>query len=155
METAQYVTVSPGVGKTRLAIALAIKTCYSGISIYFTSMAALIEKLKRGAAGALTVPGYVRVALVVVDKVGYMPASRQEAYLIFQFISWRYERASLVITSNKSFMEREELLWDWVIAAAILDRLLHHGITVTIRGDSYRLKEKINAGLLKGADATA
>lgn len=131
----------PGVGKTHLAIALAIKACYSGISIYFTSMAALIEKLKRDAGAALKVPGYARVALVVVDEVGYMPVSRQEAHLFFQFISWRYERASLVITSNKSFTEWEEMFGDPVIASAMLDRLLHHCRVINIKGNSYRMKE--------------
>ncbi|HWQ69579.1 MAG TPA: IS21-like element helper ATPase IstB [Patescibacteria group bacterium] len=131
----------PGVGKTHLAIALAIKACYSGISIYFTTMAGLIEKLKRDATGALKVPGYARVALVVVDEVGYMPVSRQEAHLFFQFISWRYERASTVITSNKSFTEWEELFGDSVIASAMLDRLLHHCRVINIKGNSYRMKD--------------
>jgi len=131
----------PGVGKTHLAIALAIKACYSGISIYFTTMAGLIEKLKRDAAGTLKVPGYARIALVVVDEVGSMPIGRQEAHLLFQFISWRYERASTVITSNKSFTEWEELFGDSVIASAMLDRLLHHCRAINIKGNSYRMKD--------------
>lgn len=131
----------PGVGKTHLAIALAIKACYSGISIYFTTMAGLIEKLKRDAATPLKVPGFARVALVVVDEVGYTPISRQEAHLFFQFISWRYERASTVITSNKSFTEWEELFGDAVIASAMLDRLLHHCRVINIKGNSYRMKD--------------
>jgi DNA replication protein DnaC len=131
----------PGVGKTHLAIALAMKACVSGLSIYFTTMAALIEKLKRDAASSLKVPGAARVALVVVDEVGYMPISRQEAHLFFQFISWRYERASTVITSNKSFTEWEELFGDAVIASAMLDRLLHHCRVINIKGNSYRMKD--------------
>ncbi len=83
---------------------------------------------------------YARSALVVVDEVGYMPISRQEAHLFFQFISRRYERASNVITSNKSFTEWEEMFGDPVIASAMLDRLLHHCRVINIKGNSYRMK---------------
>ncbi len=130
----------PGVGKTHLATALAIKACYSGISIYFTTMAELIGKLKQNAESSSRGRSYDRNALVVVDEVGYMPISRQEAHLFFQFICRRYERASTVITSNKSFSEWEELFGDPVIATAILDRLLHHCRVIDIKGNSYRMK---------------
>jgi DNA replication protein DnaC len=130
----------PGVGKTHLATALAIKACYSGISIYFTTMADLIGKLTQDAERSSRGRGYARSALVVVDEVGYMPISRQEAHLFFQFISRRYERASTVITSNKSFSEWEDLFGDPVIASAALDRLLHHCRVINIKGNSYRMK---------------
>lgn len=130
----------PGVGKTHLATALAIKACYSGISIYFTTMAELIGKLKQNAESSSRGRSYDRNALVVVDEVGYMPISRQEAHLFFQFVCRRYERASTVITSNKSFSEWEELFGDPVIATAILDRLLHHCRVINIKGNSYRMK---------------
>ena len=130
----------PGVGKTHLATALAIKACYSGISIYFTTMAELIGKLEQNAESSSRGRSYDRNALVVVDEVGYMPISRQEAHLFFQFICRRYERASTVITSNKSFSEWEELFGDPVIATAILDRLLHHCRVINIKGNSYRMK---------------
>jgi DNA replication protein DnaC len=130
----------PGVGKTHLATALAIKACHAGISIYFTTMADLIGKLKEDAESASRGRGYARSALVVVDEVGYMPISRQEAHLFFQFISRRYERASTVITSNKSFTEWEEMFGDPVIASAMLDRLLHHCRVINIKGNSYRMK---------------
>ena len=130
----------PGVGKTHLATALAIKACYSGISIYFTTMADLIGKLKQNAESSSRGRSYDRNALVVVDEVGYMPISRQEAHLFFQFVCRRYERASTVITSNKSFSEWEELFGDPVIASAILDRLLHHCRVINIKGNSYRMK---------------
>jgi len=86
--------------------------------------------------------------LVVVDEVGYMPVNRQEAHLFFQFVSNRYERASTIVTSNKSFSEWEELFGDPVIATAILDRLLHHCRVINIKGQSYRMKcckEQLNA----------
>jgi DNA replication protein DnaC len=130
----------PGVGKTHLATALAIKACYSGISIYFTTMADLIGKLKKDAESSPNGRGYIRSALVVVDEVGYVPISRQEAHLFFQFISRRYERASTLITSNKSFSEWEEMFGDPVIASAMLDRLLHHCRVINIKGNSYRMK---------------
>jgi DNA replication protein DnaC len=130
----------PGVGKTHLATALAIKACHAGISIYFTTMADLISKLKEDAESSSRGRSYARSALVVVDEVGYMPISRQEAHLFFQFISRRYERASTVITSNKSFTEWEEMFGDPVIASAMLDRLLHHCKVINIKGNSYRMK---------------
>jgi DNA replication protein DnaC len=139
----------PGVGKTHLATALAIKACYSGISIYFTTMAELIGRLKQNADSSSRGRGYDRSALVVVDEVGYMPISRQEAHLFFQFICRRYERASTVVTSNKSFSEWEEMFGDPVIASAILDRLLHHCRVINIKGNSYRMKgyKETNSGV--------
>lgn len=134
----------PGVGKTHLATALAIKACYSGISISLTTMADLIGKLTQDAESSSISSrgrGYARSALVVVDEVGSMPISRQEAHLFFQFISRRYERSSTVITSNKSFSEWEEMFGDSVIASAMLDRLLHHCLVINIKGNSYRMKD--------------
>jgi DNA replication protein DnaC len=132
----------PGVGKTHLATALAIRACYCGLSIYFTNMADLIVKLGKDAEGNGRGRGrsYNKSALVVVDELGYMPIERKEANLFFQFISNRYERASTIITSNKSFIEWEEMFGDQVIATAILDRLLHHCRVINIKGNSYRMK---------------
>jgi DNA replication protein DnaC len=128
----------PGVGKTHLAISLAIKACYHGFKVYFTTMDTLMKKLKepqsRGKA-------YLTSSLVVVDEVGYLPVDSKEAYLFFQFVSQRYEKNSTIITSNKSFADWQELFGDPVIATAILDRLLHHCKVVNIKGHSYRLKE--------------
>lgn len=133
----------PGVGKTHLATALAIKACYCGLSIYFTTMADLIEKLRKDADvnGKSRGRGYNKSAVVVVDELGYMPIERKEAHLFFQFVSNRYERASTIITSNKSFVEWEDMFADQVIATAILDRLLHHCKVVNIKGNSYRMKD--------------
>lgn len=132
----------PGVGKTHLATALAIKACYSGVSIYFTTMADLIAKLRKDEESMRKGRGrsYYKSALVVVDEVGYTPLDREEAHLFFQFISNRYERASTIITSNKSFTEWGTLFGDPVIVTAILDRLLHHCLVVNIKGRSFRLK---------------
>ena len=127
----------PGVGKTHLAISLAIKACYHGFKVYFTTMDTLIRKLKENQARK---KAYLTSALVVVDEVGYLPVDTQEAYLFFQFISYRYEKSSTIITSNKTFGDWQELFDDPVITTAILDRLLHHCKVINIKGHSYRLR---------------
>jgi DNA replication protein DnaC len=128
----------PGVGKTHLAIALAIKACYHGFKVYFMTMDALMRKLKESQSQR---KAYLTSSLVVVDEVGYLPIDSKEAYLFFQFVSHRYERSSTIITSNKSFGDWQELFGDAVIATAILDRLLHHCKVVNIKGHSYRLRQ--------------
>ena len=128
----------PGVGKTHLAISLAIKACYHGYKVYFTTMDTLMRKLKETQSKR---KAYLTSALVVVDEVGYLPVDSKEAYLFFQFVSHRYEKHSTIITSNKSFTDWQELFGDPVIATAILDRLLHHCKVINIKGHSYRLKE--------------
>lgn len=128
----------PGVGKTHLAISLAIKACYHGFKVYFTTMDTLMRKLKEPQSRH---KAYLTSGLVVVDEVGYLPIDSREAYLFFQFVSYRYERSSTIITSNKSFGDWEELFGDPVIATAILDRLLHHCVVINIKGHSYRLRK--------------
>jgi DNA replication protein DnaC len=100
-------------------------------------MDSLIKKLKEGGVRR---KAYLQSSLVVVDEVGYLPVTIQEAYLFFQFVSHRYEQNSIIITSNKSFGDWQKLFGDPVIATAILDRLLHHSKVVNIKGHSYRLK---------------
>jgi DNA replication protein DnaC len=87
--------------------------------------------------------------LLIIDEIGYIPIDRHGANLFFQLISRRYEKGAIILTSNQSLGAWGEVFGDPVIASAILDRLLHHSITVNIRGESYRLKEKLKAGLLK------
>jgi DNA replication protein DnaC len=128
----------PGVGKTHLAISLAIKACYHGFKVYFTTMDTLMRKLKETQSKR---KAYLTSSLVVVDEVGYLPVDSKEAYLFFQFVSHRYEKNPTIITSKKSFADWQELFGDAVIATAILDRLLHHCKVVNIKGHSYRLKE--------------
>lgn len=146
----------PGVGKTHLTQSLAIKACYYGYSVYFTTMDSLIEKLKAQTPQSRKKP-YQKASLVVVDEVGYLPINRKEAHLFFQFISSKYERSSLILTSNKSFLDWQELFEDPVIATAILDRLLHHCKIVNIKGHSYRLKGRCldNQSLQKQGGDTA
>lgn len=148
----------PGVGKTHLAVGLGLKAIQHGYRVLFTTAAAMLATLTRALSEnrleeklkLYTVP-----RLLLIDEIGYLPIDRQGANLFFQLISRRYERGPVILTSNQSFTNWGDVFGDRVIATAILDRLLHHGITVTIRGDSYRLKEKIKAGLLKGAEATS
>lgn len=128
----------PGVGKTHLAISLAIKACHHGFKVYFTTMDTLMNKLKEPQSRH---KAYLTSSLVVVDEVGYLPIDSREAYLFFQFVSYRYEKSSTIITSNKSFADWQELFGDPVIAAAMLDRLLHHCKVINIKGHSYRLRK--------------
>ncbi len=134
----------PGVGKTHLAVALAVKAAQAGHSIYFTTMADLVTKLKEDENSGRNIKArsHSKASLVVVDEVGYTPIDRRECYLFFRFVSRRYEKASLVITSNKGFTEWTELFEDPIIVAALLDRLLHHSVIVNIKGQSYRLRGK-------------
>ncbi len=135
----------PGVGKTHLAVSLALKACQAGMSIYFTNMEDLIKKLKKDHEAGRPGRGrsYHKSALVVVDEVGYTPVDREECNLFFRFIANRYEKASTIITSNKAFSDWTELFHDPIIVTAFLDRLLHHSVIINIRGSSYRLRGKV------------
>ena len=134
----------PGVGKTHLALSLAIAAAESGRRVYYGSLVALIESLEQArAAGQLA--RRLRVlshpALLVVDEIGYLPVSRDGGVLFFQLINARYEHASTVLTSNKGFEEWGAILGDDVMAGALIDRLMHHCHVVNIRGNSYRMRE--------------
>ncbi|MFC8277055.1 IS21-like element helper ATPase IstB [Streptomyces sp. NPDC057271] len=138
----------PGVGKTHIAVALAVAACRAGYSIYFTSLDDMVRNLKTAeAAGRLTskLGSYLRPAVLVVDEVGYQPLERAEANLVFQVISKRYEKGSIILTSNKTFSEWGQVFGDEVLATAILDRLLHHCDVISINGPSYRLKNRLAA----------
>lgn len=130
----------PGVGKTHIATALAIKVAQAGKSIYWISISDLIKKLRENALVTIR-RRHSTASLVIVDEVGYMPLSRKDAHLFFEYICSRYETKSTIITSNKGFGQWQQIFGDSIIATAILDRLLHHCRVITIEGDSYRLKE--------------
>jgi DNA replication protein DnaC len=134
----------PGVGKTHLAISLAIAAAQSGRRVYYGTLADLVTSLEEArAAGALKRRLAVLAApsLMVVDEIGYLPVSQAGATLFFQLMSRRYEHASTVMTSNKGFEEWGEVLGDEVMAAALIDRILHHCHIVNIRGNSYRMRQ--------------
>lgn len=133
----------PGVGKTHLAISLAVAAAQSGRRVYYGTLADLIASLEEAQqAGHLAqrMKTLVFPSLLVVDEIGYLPVSRTGAMLFFQLMSRRYEHASTVLTSNKSFAEWGEVFGDEVMAAALIDRLVHHGHLVNIRGNSYRMR---------------
>ena len=134
----------PGVGKTHLAISLAIAAAEAGRRVYYGTLAGLIDSLMDArAAGELSrrLRVLTHPALLVVDEIGYLPVSQDGAVLLFQLINARHERASTVLTSNKGFEEWGHVLGDEIMAAALIDRLLHHCHIVNIRGNSYRMRE--------------
>lgn len=142
----------PGVGKTHLAVALGREAIIRGYSVLFTSAAGLLTQLtKAHQDGKLEekINQFSKAKLLIIDELGYLPFEPKAAYLFFQLVSKRYERGSTLITSNRSVGEWGEVFGDSVVATAILDRLLHHSHVVTIRGESYRLKEKRQSGLIK------
>lgn len=148
----------PGVGKTHLAVGLGLKAIEHGYRVLFTTAAAMIGALSKALIeGRLEekLKHYSVPRLLIIDEIGYLPIDRQGANLFFQLISRRYERGPMVLTSNQSFGAWGEVFGDRVIATAILDRVLHHAITVNIRGNSYRLKEKLKAGLIRTEEPTS
>lgn len=147
----------PGVGKTHLAVALGVKAVEAGYSALCLTLETLMTRLVRAQSEnrlERALQQLVYPKLLIIDEIGYLPLSRTEASLFFRLIVRRYERASLIVTSNKSFLDWGEVFNDHVLATAILDRLLHHATTLNIKGESYRLKEKRRAGLLGQAKPT-
>ncbi len=141
----------PGVGKTHLAIALGIKAVEAGYSVLFLTLENLMLRLVKAFNEnrlERSLQQLVYPKVLILDEIGYLPLSNLEASLFFRLVVRRYERASLIITSNKSFLDWGEIFNDPVLATAVLDRLLHYSTTLNIKGESYRLKEKRRAGLL-------
>lgn len=140
----------PGVGKTHLAIALGMAAIAQSISVYFTTVADLLETLHKDVQED-RLDQRLRILckpkLLILDEMGYFPLDRMTAQFLFQLVSRRYLRGSIILTSNKSYGDWGDIFADQVLAAAILDRLLHHSTTVNIRGHSYRLREKRKAGI--------
>jgi DNA replication protein DnaC len=146
----------PGVGKTHLAIALGREAIVRGYSTLFVPATGLVTALVRAhAEGRLEerLIHYSKPKLLVIDELGYLPFEPNAAHLFFQLVSRRYERGSMMITSNRAVSEWGGVFGDAVVATAILDRLLHHSHVITVRGDSYRLRAKRRAGLVHQASA--
>lgn len=144
----------PGVGKTHLAIGLGRAAVETGHSVLFTSATALLTALaKAESEGQLAdrLLFYTKPKLLIIDELGYLPFERRSAHLFFQLVARRYERSSLLITTNQLVTQWGTVFGDEVLAAAILDRLLHHSHTLLIQGDSFRLKQKRKGGFLSGA----
>jgi len=142
----------PGVGKTHLEVALGREAVTRGYTVQFTTAMELLGSLVKGQQqGTLEakLAQYSKPKLLIIDELGYLPLEPQAGHLFFQLISRRYEQGSVLISSNRPVEEWDEVFGDQVVAAAILDRLMHHSHVVTIRGDSYRLREKRRAGLFR------
>jgi DNA replication protein DnaC len=145
----------PGVGKTHLAVALAEAAIQAGQAAYFMTAHDLVTDLGRAyREGRLDrrLRIYLAPRVLIIDEMGYLPLDDLGATIFFQLVSARYERGSIILTSNKSYGEWGSIFGDPIIATAILDRLLHHSTTVNIRGESYRLKERRKAGLIPSAE---
>jgi len=141
----------PGVGKTHLAIGLAMKAIEEGNKVYFINSIKLVERMK----DAFSKMSYERLLrfyksldLLIIDELGYLPLDVEGAKLFFELIESKYEKGSIIVTSNRSFTEWNKIFSDSVLATAVLDRLLHHSSIVNIRGKSYRLKEKQKNGIM-------
>ena len=147
----------PGVGKSHLAVGLGLKAIEHGYRVLFTTAAGMIATLTKALAEGKfedKLKFYTVPRLLIIEEIGYLPIERQGANLFFQLISRRYEKGPMILTSNQSFGAWGEVFGDRVIATAILDRVLHHAITVNIRGNSYRLKDKLKAGLVRAEESS-
>ena len=144
----------PGVGKTHLAIALGRAAVETGHAVLFVSATTLLAALARAEVeGQLDAKllFFSKPKLLIIDELGYLPFEKRSAHLFFQLVARRYERGSLLITTNQVVTQWGAVFGDEVLAAAILDRLLHHSHTLMIQGESYRLKQKRKAGLMGGS----
>jgi DNA replication protein DnaC len=146
---------APGLGKTHLAIGLGRRLVELGHTVLFTTATGLLTILSKAESeGRLEekVINYVKPRLLIVDELGYLPFERRAAHLFFQLVNRRYERGSMMITTNQRVSEWGTMFGDEVLATAILDRLLHHSETLMIKGESYRLREKRKSGLFRSLD---
>jgi DNA replication protein DnaC len=146
----------PGVGKTHLSIALATQALEAGYSVLFTTLTHLAEDLASMAHPSLwrqRLRRYLSPRVLVIDEVGYAKLTAEQAHHFFALVAERYEKGSIILSSNTSFAEWGPLLHDEVLATALLDRLLHHAEVFNINGKSYRMKERLAAA--KGKSTTA
>ena len=147
----------PGTGKTHLAIAVSIRACLAGHRVAFATATEWVARLAE-AKRQNTLDAELRrlsfIPVLVVDEVGYIPFDPEAANLMFSLVSSRYERASLIVTSNKPFSAWGEIFGDEVVAVAMIDRLVHHAEILSLKGDSYRLRDK-DLGARASADSPA
>jgi DNA replication protein DnaC len=135
----------PGTGKTMLAIGLGIRACHAGHRVAFATAAEWVARLATAHhTGRLQdeITKLGRIPLLIIDEVGYIPFEPEAANLFFQLVSAGYERSSVIITSNKPFGRWGEVFGDDIVAAAMIDRLVHHAEVISLKGDSYRLKDR-------------
>lgn len=148
----------PGVGKTHLAISLGVAAILQGISVVFFTVADLVDLLEQDAKEdrlKQRLAALCKPKLLILDEMGYIPLNQQSAQFLFRLISCRYQKGSIILTSNKSYGEWGNVVSDPVLATAMLDRLLHYSTTINIRGESYRLREKRKAGVFHDLTASS
>ncbi|MCM3034144.1 IS21-like element helper ATPase IstB [Niallia sp. MER 6] len=135
----------PGIGKTHLAVAIGMEAISKGMKTHFITMSELVSQLRKAEQQEKLekkIVSFIKPSVLIIDEIGYLNLDTQSAHYLFQVISRRYERGSIILTSNKGFGEWGEMVGDPIIATAMLDRLLHHSRIFNLKGDSYRLKEK-------------
>jgi len=136
----------PGVGKSHLSIAIGIEACKRRIRNVFYTATELLKQLKI-AKVSNSLPDFLerlrRFSIVIVDELGYMPLDIEDAHLFFQFVNSKYEKTSVILSSNSNFAEWDKIFKDSVVASAIIDRLVHHSRIFKINGNSYRVKNKL------------
>jgi DNA replication protein DnaC len=135
----------PGIGKTHLAVSIGLQAISKGYKTYFITAHDLVTQLRKADVEnklEKKLRAFVKPSLLIIDEMGYMKLDDSGAHYLFQVIARRYERGSIILTSNKSFGEWGDIIGDPVIATAMLDRLLHHSRIFNLSGESYRLKEK-------------
>jgi len=140
-----------GLGKTHLMLALAHKACMNGYTAWYTTCIDLIENMQRSRLqGRLKrkLTWLKKPHVLVIDEVGYDTLSREQANMFFQVVNARYESGPIIITTNKNFGSWAEMLGDEAIATATLDRLLHHSTVVSLKGNSYRMKDRLKLGVV-------
>jgi len=140
-----------GLGKTHLLLALAYKACMTGYTAYYLSCLDLTERLlKAREINKLKrkLQWFRKPHLLVIDEVGYENLNQEQATLFFQLINTRYEHVSIIITTNKSFSKWGEMMSDDAVATATLDRLLHHSHVISLKGDSFRMKDRLKVGVV-------
>jgi DNA replication protein DnaC len=145
----------PGVGKTHLAVSLGLKALENHYSVYFVTAHDMVQALQESYTKGTVqrrIKTFTKPDLLIIDEIGYRKIEDSAAHFFFQIVSERYEKGSTILTSNKSFGMWGDIFGDNVLATAILDRLLHHSVTVNIKGESYRIKEKRKAGFFSLAE---
>lgn len=146
-----------GLGKTHLMLALAHKACMSGHTVWYSTCLDLIEDLSRARQqGRLKrrLTWMRKPHIILIDEVGYEELTKEQANLFFQVVNTRYEQGSMILTTNKAFGRWAEILDEEAIATATLDRLLHHAHVFSLRGDSYRMKDRMKIGVVDPAETT-
>jgi len=140
-----------GLGKTHILYALCYQACMNGLTAYHVTGQELMEKLKKAKNQnrlLRKIRALCKPKILAVDEVGYQNLTKEESSMFFQLVAERYEKGTMIITTNKTFGQWGELMGENAIATATLDRLLHHSQVIVLKGESYRLKNRVKLGLV-------